>query len=218
MGADVQSPDRRRADPAQLPTLVLQLSDAVIRIHTPPRSCGASSMRSNAVFRCARRWSSSATAWAAASAGCSSPTRATSSGARFSKSRPAKPRCQPRAKHCSREALIFRHRPEIGRVIFIAAPLRGSDLARNWVGRTGSTLVKVPRKLLRAGSDALRLVTFQRDEMRLKRAPNSVDSLAPNDLVVLAHSETSRSRPASRTTSSAATAAKAATRTKRNRP
>ena len=32
------------------------------------------------------------------------------------------------------EALIFRHRPEVGRVIFISAPLRGSDLASNWVG------------------------------------------------------------------------------------
>jgi pimeloyl-ACP methyl ester carboxylesterase len=84
------------------------------------------------------------------------------------------------------QMLIFRHRPEIGRMIFIAAPLRGSDLARNWVGRTGSMLVKCPRKLLRVGNDALRLVAFQRDEMRLKRAPNSVDSLAPNDLVMLA--------------------------------
>ena len=84
------------------------------------------------------------------------------------------------------QTLIFRHRPEIGRVIFIAAPLRGSDLARNWVGRTGSMLVKGPRKLLRVGRDALRLVAYQRTEMRLKRAPNSVDSLAPNDLVMLA--------------------------------
>ena len=45
----------------------------------------------------------SATAWAAVSAGCSSPTRATSSGASYSKSRRAKPRCRPRAKHCSRK-------------------------------------------------------------------------------------------------------------------
>lgn len=92
----------------------------------------------------------------------------------------------PESKALLTQTLIFRHRPEIGRVIFIAAPLRGSDLARNWVGRTGSTLVKVPRKLLRVGSDALRLVAYQRNEMRLKRAPNSVDSLAPNDLVVRA--------------------------------
>ncbi len=90
------------------------------------------------------------------------------------------------SKALLRETLIFRHRPEIGRVIFIAAPLRGSDLARNWIGRTGSTFVKVPRPLLRVGADALRLVSFQSDEMRMKRAPNSVDSLAPNDRFVLA--------------------------------
>jgi len=46
--------------------------------------------------------------------------------------------------------------------------------------------VKVPRALLSAGADALRLVSFQGNEMRMKRAPNSVDSLAPNDLVMLA--------------------------------
>lgn len=90
------------------------------------------------------------------------------------------------SKALLREALIFRHRPEIGRVIFIAAPLRGSELASHWVGRTSSMLVKAPGRLARAGADALRLVAFQGDELRLKRAPNSVDSLAPNDRVVLA--------------------------------
>jgi hypothetical protein len=90
------------------------------------------------------------------------------------------------SKALLRETLVFRHRPEIGRVIFIAAPLRGSDLARNWIGRTGSALVKMPRTLLRVGADALRYVSFQGDEMRLERAPNSVDSLAPNDRLALA--------------------------------
>ncbi len=99
---------------------------------------------------------------------------------------PSETAMPPESKALLTQILIFRHRPEIGRVIFIAAPLRGSDLARNWVGRTASMLVKDPHKLLRVGNDALRLVAFQRDEMRLKRAPNSVDSLAPNDRVMLA--------------------------------
>jgi pimeloyl-ACP methyl ester carboxylesterase len=90
------------------------------------------------------------------------------------------------SKALLREMLIFRHRPEIGRVIFIAAPLRGSDLARIWIGRTGSTLVKAPPALLSVGADALRLISFQGNEMRMTRAPNSVDSLAPDDLFVLA--------------------------------
>ena len=49
----------------------------------------------------------------------------------------------PEAREILTEALIFRHRPEIGRVIFISAPLRGSDLASNWIGRIGSSLVRV---------------------------------------------------------------------------
>ena len=99
---------------------------------------------------------------------------------------PSETALPPESKALLTQTLVFHHRPEIGRVIFIAAPLRGSDLARNWVGRTGSMLVKNPRALLRVGSDALPLVAYQRTEMRLKRAPNSVDSLAPNDLVMLA--------------------------------
>jgi hypothetical protein len=47
-------------------------------------------------------------------------------------------------------------------------------------------LVKNSPKLLHVGSDALRLVAYQPNEMRLERAPNSVDSLAPNDLITLA--------------------------------
>jgi pimeloyl-ACP methyl ester carboxylesterase len=92
----------------------------------------------------------------------------------------------PESKALLTQTLVFRHRPEIGRVIFIAAPLQGSDLARNWAGRIGSRLVNVPANLLRVGEDALPLVSYQGDEMRMKRAPNSVDSLASNDLVMLA--------------------------------
>lgn len=84
------------------------------------------------------------------------------------------------------EALIFRHRSEIGRVVFMAAPLRGSDLASNWMGRIGSMLVKSPATLLSAGRDAMKLATFQGDDLRLKRMPNSVDTLAPNNRFVKA--------------------------------
>jgi pimeloyl-ACP methyl ester carboxylesterase len=84
------------------------------------------------------------------------------------------------------DALIFRSRPEIGRVIFVSAPLRGSDLASRWMGRLGSMLVKAPVKLLGAGTDVLKLATFQGDDLHLKRIPNSVDTLAPNNRFVKA--------------------------------
>jgi pimeloyl-ACP methyl ester carboxylesterase len=84
------------------------------------------------------------------------------------------------------EAVIFRHRPEVGRVIFISAPLKGSDIASNWVGRLGSSLVKSPVTLLKAGGDALKFATFQTGDLKLKRIPNSVDTLAPNNRFVKA--------------------------------
>lgn len=84
------------------------------------------------------------------------------------------------------DALIFRSRPEVGRVIFVAAPLRGSDLASRWMGRLGSMLVKAPVKLLSAGTDAMKLATFHGDDLRLNRIPNSVDTLAPNNRFVKA--------------------------------
>jgi len=83
------------------------------------------------------------------------------------------------------EALIFRHRPEVGRVVFMAAPLRGSELAGNWLGRLGSRLVRTPVALLGVGRDALKIATFQGSELKLNRIPNSVDTLAPNNRFVM---------------------------------
>jgi pimeloyl-ACP methyl ester carboxylesterase len=82
------------------------------------------------------------------------------------------------------ESLIFRHRPEVGRVIFIAAPHRGSDLARNWLGRIGSSLVKAPTTLTSIGKEMLKLVTLDVGAMKLGRIPNSVDTLSPNNRFV----------------------------------
>jgi triacylglycerol esterase/lipase EstA (alpha/beta hydrolase family) len=53
----------------------------------------------------------------------------------------------PESRKLITEALIFQHRPEIGRVIFISAPLRGSELASNWLGRIGSSLGHLLRNL-----------------------------------------------------------------------
>ncbi|MEA3210878.1 MAG: hypothetical protein QOE70_3935 [Chthoniobacter sp.] len=99
---------------------------------------------------------------------------------------PGETQLSPESRKVLTEALIFRHRPEIGRVIFIAAPLRGSDLASGWAGRIGSMLVRAPVKLLSVGQDALKLGTFRGDDLRLKRIPNSVDTLAPNNRFVKA--------------------------------
>ena len=89
-----------------------------------------------------------------------------------------------KTKKMLEDALIFRHRPEIGRVVFISTPHRGSDLASNWMGRFGSKLVRTPSSLLSVGHDLLKVTTFQADELHLKGIPNSVDTLAPNNRFV----------------------------------
>jgi pimeloyl-ACP methyl ester carboxylesterase len=82
------------------------------------------------------------------------------------------------------DALIFKHRPEIGCVIFIAAPLKGSEIASISVGRIGSMLIRTPKKLLLAGNDALKVATFHANDLKLKRAPNSIDTLSPKNRFV----------------------------------
>lgn len=91
----------------------------------------------------------------------------------------------PETKKLWTESIIFKHRPEIGRVIFISAPLKGSDIASNWLGRIGSSLVRSPLTLLEAGADAMRFATHQEGSLKLKRIPNSVDTLAPNNRFVM---------------------------------
>ena len=100
--------------------------------------------------------------------------------------RPEDVNLKPEHKQLFTEMLIFKRRPEIGRVIFIAAPLRGSDLAANRLGRIGSSFVRLPVTLLGAGRDALSVTTFTAGDLRLRRLPNSVDTLAPTNRFVKA--------------------------------
>jgi pimeloyl-ACP methyl ester carboxylesterase len=92
----------------------------------------------------------------------------------------------PESRKLFTDALIFQHRPEIGRVIFISAPLRGSEFASNWLGRIGSSLIRSPIVLLKAGRDIFRITTFRSGELKLRRIPNSVDTLAPTNRFVIA--------------------------------
>ena len=92
----------------------------------------------------------------------------------------------PEHKKLFVETLVFSHRPEIGRVIFISAPLRGSEMASQRLGRLGSSLVKLPVTLLIAGRDALKIMTFSAGDLPLRRIPNSIDTLAPTNRFVKA--------------------------------
>ena len=84
------------------------------------------------------------------------------------------------------DALIFQHRPEIARVIFIASPHRGSDFATGWIGRLGSHLVRVPEYMMRITEETRSLTTRDTGAMHLSFMPNSIATLSPNNRFVQA--------------------------------
>ena len=84
------------------------------------------------------------------------------------------------------DALIFKHRPEVGRVVFIAAPLKGSNLASRRLVRWASGIIKSPVTLLKVGTEALQATTFQEGDLKLTSIPSSVDTLTPNNRFVKA--------------------------------
>ena len=101
----------------------------------------------------------------------------------FGKS-PADTQLTPETRAMFADALIFKKRQDVSRVIFIAAPLRGSDIASGGFARSASSLVKSPAALLKAGSEALQSVTATADSLNLKRMPNSVDTMSPKNRFV----------------------------------
>ena len=82
------------------------------------------------------------------------------------------------------DSLVFHQRKDIHRAIFISAPHKGSDFASNWIGRLGSRLVKVPSFLADTRDAVSSLVVADTASMVLSRAPNSIDTLAPNNRFV----------------------------------
>lgn len=101
----------------------------------------------------------------------------------FKKS-PEEMKVPPESKKLITDAFIFKHRSEIGRAIFIAAPQRGATMAAGWLGRLGSKLVKSPFSLLQAGGELVGILNQSSQGATLPRIPNSVDTLSPNNKFV----------------------------------
>ena len=85
-----------------------------------------------------------------------------------------------------RDALIFKHRPEVARVIYISSPHRGSDVAAGWLGKIGSHLVKMPGFLLQIAEETHDLDNLDGGAMRLGLMPNSIMTMSPDDRFVKA--------------------------------
>jgi hypothetical protein len=85
--------------------------------------------------------------------------------------------------------LIFRHRPEVSRVIFISTPHRGSAFASNLIGRIGIALVKLPANLTRTGEVVIPLETkagASVEKPNRLHFPTSIDTLSPKNRFVWA--------------------------------
>jgi pimeloyl-ACP methyl ester carboxylesterase len=97
---------------------------------------------------------------------------------------PAKTPLASDTRKALEEALVFNHRPDVQRVIFISTPHRGSKLATGWIGRIGAALVRTPRLFTSIYAESKPLLIADPAVRPLNRMPNSVDTLEPNDRFV----------------------------------
>lgn len=84
------------------------------------------------------------------------------------------------------DSLIFKHRSEIARTVFISGPQRGADMATGFVGRIGDSMVRLPRHLRKLGKRISPLVIENPDHIHTWSMPSSIDTLTPRSRFVKA--------------------------------
>ncbi len=94
---------------------------------------------------------------------------------------PAKTPLSEQNRRMIEDALIFRHRTDISRVIFMSASLGGSEVATGLIGRIGKKLIGGPSDIQEVGSDLVRLAKPREDGKVLDATPNSIDVLDPSN-------------------------------------
>jgi len=95
----------------------------------------------------------------------------------------------PKTREYFLQELFFRRRPEIGRVIFIASPLRGSKMATGIISSLANLLIREPTLSSQASEEMLRLTSVKEEELKPMRRANSVDSLSPKSRFLHAMNE-----------------------------
>lgn len=98
---------------------------------------------------------------------------------RFGKS-PAQTSLPAEPKKLLEKSLVFNHRPEVRRVVFISSPHRGSVLASNWIGQIARKLVKTPIFFATLPIHAIAQASADPELVKFDRIPNSIDTLSPN--------------------------------------
>ena len=81
--------------------------------------------------------------------------------------------------------LIFQHRSDVSRVIFLLDPHRGAGLATNWIGRIGIALTKLPTKIISVGVYAAKYAVIPGISAHKVHVPTSIDTLSPKSPFLL---------------------------------
>jgi fermentation-respiration switch protein FrsA (DUF1100 family) len=97
---------------------------------------------------------------------------------------PEKTQLSPEAREFVTKALIFKHRPEISRVIYCSASLRGSYMSTGLMGKIGSGLIGSPSDLSAVGKEIAVLAKPKANGERVKNTPNSIQMLDPDNRFV----------------------------------
>ncbi|MBE6355717.1 MAG: hypothetical protein E7058_01230 [Lentisphaerae bacterium] len=80
-----------------------------------------------------------------------------------------------------RKILIFEPVPYVKRVIFIAVPHRGSDLAQSMIGQVASSMIEIPQSLLDLNTAIIRqLVNLPKEKSIDVNRFNGIDNLSPD--------------------------------------
>ena len=101
----------------------------------------------------------------------------------FGKS-PAQTPVTGRTRELLQDALVFNHRSEVKRVIFISTPHRGAGLASGWIGRTARRLVKAPALFADVRDEIVAIAQADKAKREFQDIPNSIDTLSPSNRFV----------------------------------
>lgn len=76
---------------------------------------------------------------------------------------------------------VFKANPRIKRVVFVCTPHRGSDIATNWIGKIGISLIALPLNVAKTMTDSLTAQEIAQLTGSSQRLPNSVTGLKPTN-------------------------------------
>ncbi|MDB4438219.1 alpha/beta fold hydrolase [bacterium] len=102
----------------------------------------------------------------------------------FFKTAPRETVIDRKSRRILEDIFVFDSRTDISRAIFYSGPHQGSDLATGWIGRLGSKLVRLPSTFADLRNSVINIITVDTTAMKLDRAANSIDTLAPNNRLV----------------------------------